>query len=101
MDAMTSPEARSAHNLPERSVSELSADLKHFKKYTVGKTVIMGSTTFKSLKKPLKDRRNIVLTRQAFCFPDQGGSQDQDCRTPAGIVQRGGAQGRRGVCVIT
>jgi dihydrofolate reductase len=50
---------------------KLSADLKHFKKYTLGKTVIMGSTTFNSLKKPLKDRRNIVLTRSAFCFPDQ------------------------------
>lgn len=50
---------------------KLSADLKHFKKYTLGKTVIMGSTTFNSLKKPLKDRRNVVLTRQAFCFPDQ------------------------------
>lgn len=50
---------------------KLSADLKHFKKYTLGKTVIMGSTTFNSLKKPLKDRRNVVLTRPAFCFPDQ------------------------------
>ena len=50
---------------------KLSADLKHFKRYTLGKTVIMGSTTFNSLKKPLKDRRNIVLTRPAFCFPDQ------------------------------
>lgn len=50
---------------------KLSADLKHFKKYTLGKTVVMGSTTFKSLKKPLPNRRNVVLTRQAFCFPDQ------------------------------
>ncbi len=41
----------------------LSADLKHFKEVTVGKTVIMGYNTLISLPKsaPLKNRRNIVL----------------------------------------
>ena len=36
----------------------LSADLKHFKEITSGKTVIMGYNTLVS---PLKNRRNIVL----------------------------------------
>ena len=41
----------------------LSADLKHFKEITSGKTVLMGERTFYSLPKhPLPNRRNIVLT---------------------------------------
>ena len=41
----------------------LSADLKHFKEVTLGKTVVMGYNTLISLPKsaPLKNRRNIVL----------------------------------------
>lgn len=41
----------------------LSADLKHFKEVTTGKTVIMGYNTLISLPKsaPLKNRTNIVL----------------------------------------
>ncbi len=41
----------------------LSADLKHFKETTIGKTVIMGYNTLISLPKsaPLKNRENIVL----------------------------------------
>ena len=41
----------------------LSADLKHFKEVTTGKTVIMGYNTLISLPKsaPLKNRENIVL----------------------------------------
>ena len=41
----------------------LKSDLQHFKKLTVGKPVIMGSKTFESIGKALKDRTNIVLTR--------------------------------------
>ena len=39
-------------------------DKKYFKKVTFGQTVIMGRKTFESLpdKKPLPDRRNVVLT---------------------------------------
>ena len=41
----------------------LPADLQHFKKITLGKTVIMGHNTFKSIGQPLPGRRNVVLTR--------------------------------------
>lgn len=40
----------------------LPADLQWFKKQTLGKPVIMGRKTFESLKAPLKDRLNIVLS---------------------------------------
>lgn len=43
----------------------LPADLKHFKALTTGKTVVMGRKTFEAIGKPLPDRRNIVLTRDA------------------------------------
>ena len=42
-----------------------STDMKRFKRITTGTTVIMGRRTWESLpKKPLKDRRNIVITRR-------------------------------------
>ena len=41
----------------------LSTDMKRFKQLTTGKPVIMGRRTFASLKKPLVDRLNIVVTR--------------------------------------
>ena len=44
----------------------LPADLKHFKRTTLGKPVIMGRRTFESIGRPLPDRRNIVLTRGGF-----------------------------------
>lgn len=40
-------------------------DLKFFKRTTTGHTVIMGRKTYESLGKPLPNRRNIVITRQA------------------------------------
>ncbi|MGH8505573.1 MAG: dihydrofolate reductase, partial [Stenotrophobium sp.] len=43
----------------------LSADLKHFKALTLGKPVIMGRRTFEAIGKPLPQRRNIVVTRNA------------------------------------
>jgi dihydrofolate reductase len=38
-------------------------DLKHFRSVTAGHAVIMGRTTYDSIGKPLKGRRNIVVTR--------------------------------------
>jgi dihydrofolate reductase len=46
-------------HLPWRIPSEL----RHFRKITMGKPVIMGRKTFASLGKPLAGRDNIVLTR--------------------------------------
>jgi dihydrofolate reductase len=40
----------------------LKSDLKHFRKVTINRPVIMGRKTFASIGKPLKDRTNIVLT---------------------------------------
>ncbi len=43
----------------------LPDDLKHFKVRTIGKPVLMGRKTFDSIGRPLPNRRNIVLTRDA------------------------------------
>jgi len=40
-----------------------SADMKFFKQTTIGNTMVMGRRTWLTLKGPLKDRRNIVLSR--------------------------------------
>ena len=42
----------------------LPADLKRFKKITLGHHVIMGRKTFESLGRPLPNRTNIVITDQ-------------------------------------
>ena len=39
-----------------------SADMKFFKETTIGNTVVMGRRTWLTLKKPLPDRQNIVLS---------------------------------------
>lgn len=39
------------------------ADLKHFKRRTVGKPIIMGRRTYEEVGRPLPDRVNVVLTR--------------------------------------
>ncbi|MDO3642729.1 dihydrofolate reductase [Mucilaginibacter sp. L3T2-6] len=44
----------------------LPNDLKHFKTITTGHSVIMGRKTYESVGKPLPNRRNIVVTRQAI-----------------------------------
>lgn len=42
---------------------KLPDDLKHFKRYTEGKTVVMGAKTYKSIgSKPLPNRDNIVVS---------------------------------------
>ncbi|WP_337864949.1 dihydrofolate reductase [Ignavibacterium sp.] len=41
----------------------VSEEFKHFKNTTKGFPVIMGRKTFETLGKPLKDRLNIVLTK--------------------------------------
>ena len=41
----------------------ISADLKNFKNITLGNPIIMGRKTYDSIGKPLKDRDNIVISR--------------------------------------
>jgi dihydrofolate reductase len=46
-----------------------SADLKFFKQQTTGHACVMGRRTWLSLKKPLKERLNIVLSRSSDIEP--------------------------------
>jgi dihydrofolate reductase len=41
-----------------------SADMKFFKQTTIGNAVVMGRRTWLTLKGPLKERQNIVLSRE-------------------------------------
>ncbi|MFB3042324.1 MAG: dihydrofolate reductase [Candidatus Poribacteria bacterium] len=41
---------------------KLPADMKHFRRLTLGKPVLMGRKTFESIGKPLAKRTNIVVT---------------------------------------
>ena len=41
----------------------LSADLKKFKKITMGQPIIMGRKTFESIGRPLPGRKNIIISR--------------------------------------
>ncbi len=43
----------------------ISADLKYFKRVTLGKPIIMGRLTYESIGKPLPGRTNIVMTRDS------------------------------------
>ena len=43
----------------------LSDDLRHFKKVTMGKPIIMGRKTWESIGRALPGRQNIVVTRQS------------------------------------
>ena len=46
-----------------------SADMKFFKQTTIGHACVMGYKTWLTLKKPLKDRLNIVLSRNSQINP--------------------------------
>jgi dihydrofolate reductase len=47
----------------------LPLDMQYFKRVTTGHPVIMGRKTFDTLPAPLRDRRNIVLTRDRSYEP--------------------------------
>jgi dihydrofolate reductase len=46
-----------------------SSDMKHFKETTIGHACVMGRKTWLTLKRPLKERLNIVLSRQSEIEP--------------------------------
>ena len=48
-----------------------SADMKFFKQTTIGNACVMGYKTWLTLKKPLKDRLNIVLSRNSQIDPQE------------------------------
>jgi len=45
---------------------EMAADMRHFKETTTDNAVIMGRKTFESIGRPLPNRQNIVISRQAL-----------------------------------
>lgn len=49
---------------------QLPLDMQRFKKITRGKTVLMGEKTFLSIGKPLKNRKNIVVTLDEKFFAE-------------------------------
>lgn len=52
----------------------LPADLKHFRKITMGKPILMGRKTYESIGKPLPGRTNIIITH------------DRDYQAPGCVV---------------
>ena len=52
----------------------LPADLRHFKRLTLGGVLLMGRTTFESIGRPLPGRTTVVVSRQA---PPPGQPADQ------------------------
>lgn len=58
--AMSENRAIGRHN---QLLWHLPADLKHFKKLTMGNPILLGRKTYESIGRPLPGRTNIVITR--------------------------------------
>jgi dihydrofolate reductase len=73
---------------------KLPVDLKHFQKITTGHTVVMGRKTFESIGKPLKNRKNIVLSRTTFAHEgvEWYSSIDEVLELPEDVFIIGGSQ---------
>lgn len=53
-------------------------DLRHFKEKTLGGSVVMGRGTWESIgSKPLKGRRNFVVTSSAYDYSEEGGPETE------------------------
>ena len=49
----------------------IPGDLKHFKKTTMSKIILMGRKTFESIGKPLPGRKNFILTSDPENVPEE------------------------------
>ncbi len=69
----------------------ISADLKYFKRVTMGAPVIMGRKTFQSIGRPLPGRANIIITRDQE-FSSDGihvvHNFDDACKAATAIAER-------------
>lgn len=83
----------------QKLLCHLPQDLQYFKSQTLGKTIVMGAKTFKSISHPLIDRKNIVLSRNSNLRID--GVEvcnslkillERFCDSPEEIMIIGGAQ---------
>lgn len=63
-----------------------SADLKFFKEQTAGNVCVMGRRTWESLRKPLPNRLNVVLTRDGSVEEQPGVVVFRDARTVLSLV---------------
>lgn len=57
----------------------LPNDLRHFKRTTMGKPILMGRRTFESIGKPLPGRESLILSRRGY--------RAEGCRTVASLDQ--------------
>lgn len=75
---------------------KLPADMRYFRRLTLGHTVLMGRLTWESLGKPLPERRNLVLSRGSLSLKgaEQVTSVEQAIALTAGeeLMVIGGAQ---------
>lgn len=68
----------------------MPADLKHFRKVTMGKPVVMGRKTYESIGRPLPGRDNYVLSRDPELKIDGVivvSSFEQACKLAAGVQE--------------
>ena len=68
----------------------IPADLKFFKSVTLGKPVLMGRKTYESIGRPLPNRRNVIVTRQADYAPERcetASSLENAIRLVAGVPE--------------
>lgn len=84
----------------------LSADLKKFKKITMGAPILMGRKTYESIGRPLPGRSNIVISRnpeyrQAGCLVFNGIEQAlESCRDRAEVFVIGGSDFYRSMLAV-
>ena len=78
----------------------LKSDLAHFRRVTINRPVVMGRKTFQSIGQPLKDRTNIVITRDPT-FAAAGIVTAPDFRTALDLARTdAGKRGADAVMII-